>query len=428
MKIGFILTWKTGLALVAAGVLMALVVGWSGLVSISASSGHYSPVSWFLHWTMRNAVATQALSVEVPEGLDLADPTLVRRAAGHFATECAFCHGAPGIAQSPTTAAMMPPPPRLEGQVGRWSDPELFWIVQHGIKYSGMPAWVSQERPDEAWAMAAFLRALPSLSPADYADMALGGTGTTLLPPTGVSTALSAVGDIALQDCARCHGRDGRGVVTPGGARIGAIPIIAGQPEGYLLETLRAYAAGTRQSGYMQGPARRYEDAVLKDLARHYASEPARNPAIAPTPPSGPAAAIDTAVTAAAGSDLTRSRMALARVVPDTAAYGAPYDQAGLVDLGRRLATQGLPDRKLPACDSCHGTAPSQTASAERALYPFLAGQPDWYLATHLKLWRDGKRGGTSRSHVMDKIAIHLTDEQIAAVSAWYATQPAGRQ
>jgi cytochrome c553 len=424
MRIAFTVTWKKILALLAVGVLGALLVGWSGFVSISASSGHYSPVSWFLHWTMRNAVSTQAASVSVPEDVDLADPALVQRAAGHFATDCAFCHGAPGVEQSPVTQAMMPPPPRLEGQVGRWKDRELFWIGQHGIKYSGMPAWVSQERPDEVWAMVAFLRALPAITPVQYAQMALGGTGATSPPPVGsASTALGAIGDIALADCSRCHGRDGLGVAAFTGAAAGAVPVIAGQPEAYLVETLRAYAAGTRHSGYMQGPAARYDDTVRAALAAHYAGQPTPAGAIPSTTREHVASSLPEA--APEGSALARSRAAMARVVPNAAAYGAPYDQPGLLDLGRQLATEGLPWRKLPACDSCHG--PVTSASSEAARYPYLAGQPAWYLSTHLKLWRDGERAGTPNAHLMDKIAIHLTDEQIAAVSAWYATQPLGR-
>jgi cytochrome c553 len=422
MKIAFTLTWKKVLALVVAGVLAALAVGWSGLVSIAASSGHYSPVSWFLHWTMRNAVTTQAMSVEMPRGLDLGDPALVQRAAGHFATECAFCHGAPGVPQSGVAEAMMPPPPRLEGQVGRWTDPQLFWIVQNGIKYSGMPAWIDQERPDEAWAMVAFLRALPTMTPATYAERALGGTEAEAPPPVGgASTALSAAATIALDDCARCHGRDGRGAALPGGIATGAVPIIAGQPEAYLAETLRAFAAGGRQSGIMQAAAQRHDGAVLDALARHYAAQPAEVPAATATVAPDTTAGLD--APAPAGSALAATRTALSRVVPDSAAYGAPYDRQGLLDLGRLLATEGLPARKLPACDSCHG-APVDAAGAPTP-YPALAGQPAWYVTKHLELWRDGKRGGTTRAHLMDKIAIHLTDEQIAAVSAWYETQPA---
>ncbi|MBC8130249.1 MAG: cytochrome C, partial [Rhizobiaceae bacterium] len=97
MRIAFTLTWKVVVGALFAAVFLALAVSWSGLVSIAASSGHFAPVEWFLHWTMRNAVATQSAAIELPEDVDLSDASLVQRAAGHFATGCAPCHGAPGV-------------------------------------------------------------------------------------------------------------------------------------------------------------------------------------------------------------------------------------------------------------------------------------------------------------------------------------------
>ena len=77
-RIAFTLTWKRIAGLLAAGVAAALAVSLSGLVSIAASSGHFAPVGWFLHWTMQNAVARQSLGISVPEDIDLSDPALLR--------------------------------------------------------------------------------------------------------------------------------------------------------------------------------------------------------------------------------------------------------------------------------------------------------------------------------------------------------------
>src|SRR5690348_11542009 len=135
MRIDFLLTWKKLVAAAVGAVHLALAVSFSGLVSIAASSGQFGPVEWFLHWTMQNAVARQSMLISVPDGIDLADPALVQRTAGHFAMGCAPCHGAPGVPQSPVVLEMTPHPPRLEEKVGEWKDRELFWIGKHGIKY-----------------------------------------------------------------------------------------------------------------------------------------------------------------------------------------------------------------------------------------------------------------------------------------------------
>ena len=134
---------------------------------------------------------------------------------------------------------MVPSPPRLEDSVGDWSDEELFWIVKNGFKYTGMPAWPAQGRDDEVWTQVAFLRALPDITAATYADLALGG-GTVDYDLEAGGQALVALDGIfenALENCARCQGRDGLGQGQ--GAASGAFPIIAGQPAPYLSATLQ---------------------------------------------------------------------------------------------------------------------------------------------------------------------------------------------
>ncbi|MBM9595127.1 c-type cytochrome [Roseitranquillus sediminis] len=422
MDVRILVTWKRIAGLVVLGILGALLVGWSGLVSIAASSGHFAVTRWFLGWTMENAVETQSMLVGKPKEIDLDDLKLVRRAAGHFATGCAACHGAPGVPQSPVVEEMVPGPPRLEGKVGEWSDEELFWIVRNGIKYSGMPAWPAQDRENEVWAQVAFLRALPDMSRAEYVDLALGGglAGKDLEAGGETTPALDGIVENALADCARCHGRDGLGRGED------AFPVIAGQPAPYLLATLRAFAIGWRESGFMEPPATRYEPEVLEELALYYAEQPSpaalsngdedRSPPLAtedlPLMP-----ALSESWQDEAGI-LEGEGVAASAMVPMAAAAGPPLPREELLELGRRIAVEGIAARKLPACQSCHGAA----GRARNPYYPYLAGQPEWYLSEHLQLWNEGKRGGTEYAHIMAEIAENMTEEQIEAVSAWYAT------
>ena len=117
-------------------------------------------VDWFLAFGMRNSVELRAMAITPPP---LDNPDLVRLGAGHFHGGCAFCHGAPGIPVSPIARHMLPSPPDLTTSMRPWTDEELFWIVQHGIKYTGMPGWVALEREDEIWAVVAFLKRMPSI-------------------------------------------------------------------------------------------------------------------------------------------------------------------------------------------------------------------------------------------------------------------------
>lgn len=426
MRISFVLNWKRALGILAGlaalAVVGALAVSFSGFVSIAASSGHIAPWRWFLGWTLENAVRAQSAPIAVPAEIDLRDPALVQRAAGHFATGCAACHGAPGVPQSPVVLGMTPAPPRLEESVGDWEDDELFWIVKHGIKYSGMPAWPTQERDDEVWAQVAFLRALPGMTPQQYADLALGGgVADDDTEPGGQTTgALNGIVENALVDCARCHGRGGLG--RGEGAAEGAFPDIAGQPAPYLYATLLAYAAGIRQSGFMQPPAARYEPEVLRELARYFAEQPARGIASL-TPWVGeqttPAGAVPATVQDLPGL-LEGDAEVASFMVPAAAAAGPPTTREGLRELGRRIALRGLPSQKIPSCQSCHG----QTGRVKNPYYPYLAGQPEWYLNEQMQLWKEGKRAGTIYSNVMAKVAEQMTEEQIRATAVWYAERP----
>ncbi len=427
MRLRIVLTWKRLAGLVALGIVGALFVGWSGLVPIAASSGHWPVTRWFLGWTLENAVETQSTPVEKPEGLDLSDPALIQRSAGNYATSCAACHGAPGVRQSPVVANMIPSPPRLEDSVGDWSDEQLFWIVKNGFKYTGMPAWPAQGRDDEVWAQVAFLRALPDMTAATYADLALGG-GVAEDDLEAGGQALAALDGIfqnALENCARCHGRDGLG--RGQGAARGAFPIIAGQPAAYLFATLQAFAQGRRESGFMQPPASRYDARTLSELAEYFARQP--GPVPEPGPVAGAAKDAETSPGAtgplvlplhtpqdAAGILEGDTGLGYA-TVPMAAPGGTPATPEALLALGRRIALDGIAEAGIPSCQSCHG----QGSQPQNPDFPALAGQPTWYLAESLMLWREGKRGGTAFSPVMQAIARTMTNEQIEAVSAWYS-------
>ncbi|ORE98913.1 c-type cytochrome [Aurantimonas sp. 22II-16-19i] len=420
MKLSVTLTRRRVVAAIVLVAAAPFALAASGLVSIGASSGHYAPVGWFLHWTMQQTVSRRSWLVEKPEDLDLFDPALVQRGSGHFATGCAPCHAAPGVRQSEVVEHMTPMPPQLHvgDQVAEWADRELFWIVQHGIKYSGMPAWPTQERPDEVWSMVAFLRALPDMTPERYRELALGidaGGAPDAVDMEAGGEALGGLDGIlreAVADCARCHGADGMGRGPKG-----AFPVIAGQPQAYLAATLKAFQMGTRQSGYMQSAAARYDDAVLERLAAYYADQPAAAP--------GNAAVSQAAEEAGAGSALEPAQASNVRAMTEVfqidpaAATGFPIGRDATLALGRRIAETGLPERKIAACDSCHGP----DGIARNPLFPRLDGQPFWYLKTHLELWKEGHRDGTRFAHLMDPIAINMTPEQIEAVSLWYESR-----
>ncbi|SFU21282.1 c-type cytochrome [Mesorhizobium sp. YR577] len=353
----FVRWWHMVLVLVVAP-LAVILFAWIGFFNVGASTGHWKITEWFLHFAMQSAVRTYALSVEVPDELPRAG---VQPAAAHFATGCAICHGAPGELRSPVVKRMLPQPPDLTTVVDKWSDAELFRIVKHGVRFTGMPAWPNQARDDEIWAMVAFLRELPSLDPQQYRELAHGSTGLPSTQHEGFERVLA--------DCVRCHETNGAG-------RSALTPIIAGQSEAYLLESLRAYAEGRRASGFMAQAAANVDPDGLERLARYFAAQ---------SPPA-----------------------------PDS----APANQAA--SGGREIAERGLSTRRVPACLGCHG------GSAQNPAYPKLWGQRADYIEAQLRLFREGKRSGTAYSHLMLNAAKNLTDEDIKAVATYFAAQTSG--
>lgn len=362
--------WSFVVLLLVGGLGGVLVV-LAGLVPIKASSGHWAITAWFLNFTMERSVVTHSLTIKEPR---LDDAGLLAQGATHYEFGCRPCHGAPETSQPVIAQKMTPAPPHLPWVVSQWRERELFYIVKHGVKFTGMPAWPAQQRDDEIWAMVAFLRRLPDLTPERYHQLARGKTASG----AGIDEISAAPGPLRghLESCARCHGADGRG------RGLGAFPIIAGQRPAYLLASLLAYARGERHSGIMQPIAAALPKNTMTELARYYAN--LRNGLGTESHPQ-PGANPD-----------SRNLSAIRR--------------------GREIATRGIPRQRLPACAACHGPG----AASRNPIYPQLAGQYARYLALQLTLLNNGSRGGTSYAHIMSAIAGRLQQDQINDVALYY--------
>lgn len=382
------------IAALAAVVLIAVIVVTTGVIDLSAAKPH--PEGWarLLHYTFERSTAFHA-GPTPPADLD--SPLRIAAGAAYYGQVCARCHGGPGFGQNPVVLSMHPRPQYLPADlpVAQFTAPELFRIVKAGVKYSAMPSWPADGRDDEVWQLVAFLRALPTMSPAAFQRLAVVQPAATTSPtPFTAPTATRpyalrnadepplgqfsyktpaygfngyAVAGDPVATCTRCHGADGAGG--------GAFPNLTIQTRDYLAQTLAAFAAGRRRSGYMQVVAAELSHAQIAALADHYAALPRRS-TDSPIAPSA---------------------------------------------LGQQLALAGSGNGLAP-CASCHGV----TRAAAKA-YPLLEGQARWYLANQLRLFRAGGRGTIAGEKLLDPmvaIARRLNDRQIDALSAYYAAQP----
>lgn len=155
------------------GVLLLVAIGavafiYSGIYDIAAREPHLKITRRLLTTVQERSVTVRARGIEPPP---LHDPDLVRRGLVLYRDLCVACHGAPGEARSRIGIGLNPNPPPLSQAATQWSDAEIYWIVANGLKMAGMPAFDLGEEPNDLWALAAFVRRTPWISPSEYRRM-----------------------------------------------------------------------------------------------------------------------------------------------------------------------------------------------------------------------------------------------------------------
>lgn len=169
--------------------------------------------------------------------------------------------------------------------------------------------------------------------------------------------------------CFRCHGIDGQG------DQAAVFPRLTDQTFKYLYDSLKDYASGVRQNAIMGPIAKALTDQQMRDVSAYYAAQKAAD---YPMPE---------------------------QVDPEVLQQGAA------------LAAIGNAQRGVQGCINCHGP----DGIGLPPTYPYLAGQHALYLEAQLKAWKTGQRKGDGFG-IMEQIAKRLTDEEIRAVSQYYAS------
>ena len=157
-------------AALVAGALLPLVavvsvVIYAGIYNIAADVPHTQPVYWLLEELRDRSVAARAKDIVIPKDLD--EPKRISAGAGQYAEMCSGCHLAPGMKRTEISRGLYPRPPELRRE-SDLTPAEQFWIIKHGVKMTGMPAWGITHDDELLWDVVAFLRKLPELTAEQY--------------------------------------------------------------------------------------------------------------------------------------------------------------------------------------------------------------------------------------------------------------------
>jgi mono/diheme cytochrome c family protein len=101
-------------------------------------------------------------------------PEILAGGRAHFADHCASCHANDGSAVTPMGPNFYPPVPDMRlAETQSLSDGELFYLIENGIRFTGMPAWGTDSPEDDrdTWALVHFIRHLSNLTPEELLEM-----------------------------------------------------------------------------------------------------------------------------------------------------------------------------------------------------------------------------------------------------------------
>lgn len=157
-------------------------LGLLGLVAaIAASFLHDGLSSRATPGRFETLVARNAHRLAIPSNARLAQNPLLateedlRDARIHFADHCAICHANDGSGHTLVGDGLYPKPPDLRSpETQNLADGELFWIIENGVRFTGMPAFSDSGGhggEEDSWKLVHFIRHLPHLTAVERLEM-----------------------------------------------------------------------------------------------------------------------------------------------------------------------------------------------------------------------------------------------------------------
>ena len=101
-------------------------------------------------------------------------PEVLAKARADFANHCAICHGNDGSGDTVMGRGLFPKAPDMRvAATQELTDGELLYIIEYGVRFSGMPGWGDGSPASEevGWRLVRFVRHLPKLTPEEVSEM-----------------------------------------------------------------------------------------------------------------------------------------------------------------------------------------------------------------------------------------------------------------
>ena len=142
--------------------LSGLAVARLGLMPVSADGSHSRLEARIMPTVLHASVVRYASGEMNPVPLN---EDHLKAGVDTYKAMCARCHSKPDGEASVYGQSFYPPAPKLPEGMSGYTDSQLFWLIKHGIRNTGMPAWGSMLSDEEIWQLVSLLKNSQDLPP-----------------------------------------------------------------------------------------------------------------------------------------------------------------------------------------------------------------------------------------------------------------------
>jgi mono/diheme cytochrome c family protein len=148
-------------------VAVILLAGWIGLRTVSNGFSTREPATAVERYLAKRTRQAAISAAERAKENPIANsPEVLSEARAHWADHCASCHANNGSGDVEIGRNLYPPAPDMRlPETQSLTDGELFFIIENGIRMTGMPAWGTPGKDSaDSWKLVHFIRHLPQIA------------------------------------------------------------------------------------------------------------------------------------------------------------------------------------------------------------------------------------------------------------------------